>query len=376
MENPFVIKGYVAKEYFCDREKETAKLIDRAIGGGDSTVISPRRYGKSGLVLHTLDTIKQEHPEYSTLYTDIYSTSSLNDFIDCISSTIMETFSGKSSAGKRFLSFIKSLRPFLSFDQMTGNPQVHFEISSSTQKEKTLKDIFELLGSFSKPIIFAIDEFQQITEYPEKNVEALLRTYTQNLHNVRFIYCGSKRRLMSSIFNDATRPFYASSESLYLEKLDRKVYSRFIADTFSKAGRTIGQDAVDFILDWSRVHTYYTQRICHNIFNTGEHKITIDLVRTVCNDILDSESFNFLQLRDILPTQQWRFLIAIAKEQKASQISSGAFFSKYGIGSAASSARAAKALEDKELVLKTLSKDSSYYEVYNVFFSRWLEREY
>ena len=376
IQNPFIIKGYAGKAYFCDREEETQKLVTRALGSSDSAIISPRRLGESGLVMHVLETIEAEHPEIKTLYTDIYATSSLDDLVENLSSAILATFPAKTRFGKRFMDFMKSIRPYLTFDPLSGIPQFHLDFATPVQKEATLKSIFDLLDDAGTPLIFAIDEFQQITEYPEKNVEALLRTYTQNLHNIRFLFSGSKRRLMTAMFNDATRPFYASVESLSLGKLNRKVYSEFILSMFRKGNRTMEMDALDFVLDWTRIHTYYTQRVCHNLFDTGEKHLTLDIARKVCQDILDGESFNYLQLREILPIQQWRFLIGLAKEEKVTQITANSFISKYKIGSAATSRRAAESLEEKELILKTPSLGGTVYEVYDVFFSRWLQLTY
>ena len=376
IQNPFIIKGYAGKAYFCDREEETQKLVTRALGSSDSAIISPRRLGKSGLVMHVLETIEAEHPEIKTLYTDIYATSSLDDLVENLSSAILATFPAKTRFGKRFMDFMKSIRPYLTFDPLSGIPQFHLDFATPVQKEATLKSIFDLLDDAGTTLVFAIDEFQQITEYPEKNVEALLRTYTQNLHNIRFLFSGSKRRLMTAMFNDATRPFYASVESLSLGKLNRKVYSEFILSMFRKGDRTMEMDALDFVLDWTRIHTYYTQRVCHNLFDTGEKHLTLDIARKVCQDILDGESFNYLQLREILPIQQWRFLIGLAKEEKVTQITANSFISKYKIGSAATSRRAAESLEEKELILKTPSLGETVYEVYDVFFSRWLQLTY
>ena len=301
----------------------------------------------------------------------------MSDFIDNLSSAVLAKFPEKTPLGRRFWGFIKSIRPYLTFDQLTGFPQVHLEFASQLQKEATLKNIFDLLnGSSRNPIVIAIDEFQQISEYPENNVEALLRTYTQNLRNIRFIFSGSKRRLMTAMFNDAKRPFYGSVESMFLGKLDRDVYGKFISSMFEKSGREIEKDALDFVLDWTRIHTYYTQRVCHNLFDTRAKRVTTDLVKKVCKDILEGESFNYLQMREILPVQQWRFLIGVAKEGKVSQITSSTIVSKYKIGSAATARRAAESLEDKELILKTHSLDGTTYEVYDVFFSRWLEQTY
>jgi len=39
--------------------------------------------------------------------------------------------------------------------------------------------------------IVAIDEFQAITDYPERNVEELMRTYVQQCRNAVFVFSGS-----------------------------------------------------------------------------------------------------------------------------------------------------------------------------------------
>lgn len=373
IENPFIIKGYAGKEYFCDREKETYTLLKNILGGSDTVLISPRRYGKSGLIFHAMAELKSLHPEFETLYVDISATSTLNNFIDSLSSAILNTFPEKSSLGKTFLAFIKGIRPYFTLNQYTGKPEIHLEFSHEEQKNNTLRQILDILESHSSPVMVAIDEFQQITEYPEKNVEALLRSHIQHMHNTRFVFCGSRRRMMSSMFNDAARPFYASSSTLYLNKLDRDKYGAFIRGHFEENGRTIQEDALDYILDWTKRHTYYTQRVCNELYFDGARNIDMPAVLRICNNILETEGFNFLMLKEILPVQQWRFLTGLAKEGRVSQITSASFISKYKIGSTTTASRAAESLEGKELVLKHIEKEETSYEVYNVFFSRWLE---
>ena len=53
MKNPFVTNGYVSPEYFCDREKETAKIVSLLTNENNIALISPRRLGKTccGIVL-------------------------------------------------------------------------------------------------------------------------------------------------------------------------------------------------------------------------------------------------------------------------------------------------------------------------------------
>ena len=376
IDNPFITKGYVGPEYFCDREKETETLLKNVLSGCDTVLISPRRYGKSGLIHHLMNRLKRDHPEFSTLLVDISTTTSLGSFLDTLSSAILDSFPEKTPLGKRFMNFLKRVRPYFGFNELTGKTEVHLELVSVQEKEKTLSEVLGILESAPNPVLLAIDEFQRITEYPEANMEALLRSCIQNMHNVRFVFSGSKRRMMVSIFNDATRPFYASTASLHLQKLDKAVYGSFIANLFDQYGRTIRPDALQYVLDWTRCHTYYTQRLCQKLFYAGSRDITLDCVLHECGELLEAEEYTYLLFEEILPVQQWRLLRGIAREQGVEQITASAFISRYRIGSAATALRAAESLEQKEMLLKTITREGSRYEVYDVFFSRWLEKEF
>ena len=50
--NPFIVSGYVADDYFCDREVETVELIKAITNGRNMVIVSPRRMGKTGLIEH------------------------------------------------------------------------------------------------------------------------------------------------------------------------------------------------------------------------------------------------------------------------------------------------------------------------------------
>ena len=58
-----------------------------------------------------------------------------------------------------------------------------------------------------------------------------------------------------------------------------------------------------------------------------------------------------------------------------SEPTSGVFLQRHKLGAPSSVARLLASLTDKELLLETKTASGSTYRVYNVFFSRWLERQ-
>ncbi|MBQ7590430.1 MAG: ATP-binding protein [Verrucomicrobia bacterium] len=376
MENPFFIRGYKSSEYFCDRDKETCEILKNLQNGADTTLISPRKYGKTGLILHAFDEIAQRRLPFETLYVDIFATLSLDDLVKTLAEAILEKFPERSSIGKKFMGLLRGLRPILSYDLITNQPQVQFNFVNTSEQEHTLKSLLTFLNTQKKQVVLAIDEFQQITEYPEKNIEALLRTYAQQTRNIRFIFCGSKKKIMAEMFLDANRPFFSSTRTLALDKIESAVYGDFIRGWFEKAGIPVEEDALRYILDWTKRHTFYTQSVCNEIFAGEPRKVDIETVNKACLEILERETPNFLQYRAMLTQQQWRILIAVAKEDEVEKITSAEFLMKYKIGSATNSRRAIESLMNKELILENTGLEKTSYQVYNVFFSRWLAKQY
>lgn len=373
--NPFLLKGYISKDLFCDREKELEQLLNNIQNGIDTTLISPRRMGKTGLIFRFFDHLR-ETDEIKSIYVDVFSSRNLSEFIKLMAEAILLEFPEKTPIGNLFMNFIKGFRPLIGFDPLSGQPQIQINYQSTQEKEYTLQSLFNFLDNQNQTIVVAVDEFQQISNYPEKNIEALLRSYIQKLTNVRFIFCGSQRNLMINIFSNIKRPFYASTQFLFLDKINRDSYAGFIQNKFAESGMEITDDALEMVLEWSLHHTFYTQSLCNILFYTAESRITIETVKQASLELLKQNEPVFYQYRQLLTSMQWNFLIAIAKAGEVKQLTSQKFISQYAIGTPANARRISKSLLEKELLLETTSREGTSYRVYDVFLSRWLEKEY
>ena len=77
LKNPFLTAGYAGEEYFCDRRRETAKMIAAFENDRNLTLIAPRRYGKTGLIKNALAKMPSE---FTGIYLDIFSIDNLASF--------------------------------------------------------------------------------------------------------------------------------------------------------------------------------------------------------------------------------------------------------------------------------------------------------
>ncbi len=371
--NPFLINAYREPYLFCDRVSEIETLMMNIKNQSHTTFFAQRRIGKTALIRHLGHLLEQKKQAF--LYIDIYSTQNLKDFSNILANAIYQSFPEKQSIGKKFWQAITSLRPVISADEVSGTPQLSLDITHPDHIERTVPQILNFLDSQNKPIVIAIDEFQQILNYPEQNVEAILRTSIQTLKNISFIFSGSHQHMMHEIFNNHKRPFYAGTKSINLQKIDAEIYSEFILRHFTQHKFKVDPEALSYILELTDGHTYYTQRLCHEVFNHNVKKVNRELVAEVMRKIIRDHEAIFFQYRNLVTPTQWKLMKAVATEHKVYQPYAQAFIYKYELGTSANVKRTLLSMVDKELIHHQSVTDQPYYEINDKFLRFWLEHK-
>ena len=368
--NPFLVTGYHSPEYFCDRRQETETMIQALYNGRNVTLIAPRRMGKTGLVKHVFYKLREQEPDIVTFYMDIYSTQALGAFIRLFASTVLGRLdSVPQKALGRVGKFIKSCRPVFTFDELTGQPKVTIDIVPSSE-EATLREIFDYLRSSEKRCYIAIDEFQQIAEYPEKGAEALLRSYIQFVPNINFIFAGSKQHIMQQMFHSAKRPFYQSTQTQVIDRIARDEYYRFAADFFTRQGRKLAEETFGYLYDAFDGHTWYIQTLLYRLFGYAGNPY-IGMVDYAIGEVVAESTYTYENLLAAYPASNVRLLKAIAKAGCVREINSGDFITEYRLRAASSVNSALKRLIDREMVYKT----ADGYIVYDRFLAIWLRQQ-
>ena len=368
--NPFLISGYHSPEFFCDREQETAKILDALSNGRNVTLIAPRRMGKTGLIRHAFYHLKEQHPEIVTLYMDIFSTQSLGDFVRLFANTVLGKLdSAPQKALSRISQFIRSCRPVFTFDEITGVPKVTIDVAPADE-ENTLKEIFDYLASSEKRCYIAIDEFQQITEYDEKGVEALLRSYIQFLPNVNFIFAGSRKHVMQEMFTSSKRPFYQSTQVVTIDAIDKEKYAQFAIEHFTKHNTELPIDVFDAIYDKYNGHTWYMQALLNRLYGYNLN-VDLELVAYATEQIIAEYSYSYADLLKSYTAGNVKLLKAIAQEDCVKEVLSGDFITKYKLRAASSVSSSLKKLLNNELVYLT---DQGYI-IYDRFMGEWLSNQ-
>ena len=374
MINPFIVTGKIAPEYFCDRVAESARLIKSVTNGNNLVIISPRRMGKTGLIQFCYD--KPEIvKEYYTFFIDILHTSSLREFTYLLGREIYETLLPRSRRmANLFIQTLKSISGKFGFDPVSNFPVFSIELGDIERPEYTLEEIFSYLNSADKRCIVAIDEFQQIAKYPERNIEALLRTHIQQQANSNFIFAGSERHIIQEMFSSAARPFYHSADVLELKAIDSGIYTPFVVNHFEKCRRYIDAVNVEKVYRLFNGHTYYLQKTFNEAFaDTPEGgECGIDTIRRAIDEMIASNDTIFREILSNIPEKQKALLYAIARDGEAVRITSADFIKRHSLASASSVQSAAKKLLEKDYITEI----NKVFSVTDKLFAMWINKTY
>jgi hypothetical protein len=330
--------------------------------------------GKSGLIAHTFNRefIKAH---FKTFSIDLYPTSTLEEMILLLAKEITTPL--KSTGEKileSFLSVVKSLRPGFKVDPITGQFTFDLSLGDIVRPQDSLEEIFDYLESRETPCLVSIDEFQQIADYPEKNVIEQLRTRVQKCKHTWFIFSGSDRRMMEKIFNNPSEPFYLSCSLLYLDAIKYDKYLPFAKGHFEKAGKSIDDACFDGVYSLFEGHTWYVQRLLNELYawTAPGETATAEVLPDVVTYVIKTYARTFQEQMSNMPDAQKKLLIAIAKEGKAEQVTSIAFCKKHAIKSPSTVQSALRVLHDKGV----LRKDGDSYSVANRLLEIWVKMEY
>lgn len=370
--NPFIVSGKIPEAYFCDRVEESVQLEKSLTNQLNVVLTSSRRMGKTSLVDFVFNK-PAISDEYITIFVDILQTTTFREFIFTLGTAVFDAVASRSEKWrKQFVTFMKSLSGSFGYDPIQNTPTFDVRLGDIQLPEYTLREIFQYLESVDKRCLVVIDEFQQITRYPEKNVEEILRTHIQKLSNANFVFSGSQRRLMEEMFFSAKRPFYQSAKPLRLEAINQDVYFDFALTHFQQAGKNISKEAFTYVYETFWGVTLYVQRLMKDAYIETLPGTTcdVDMVKRLTEDYIRENDSHLREQLSFITEAQKELLYAIHAEGQVQSITSSAFNRKHRLRSPSSTQSAALKLLEYDLI----TRKEKTYSLSDPLMDLWLDR--
>lgn len=349
--NPFKFGDPVEGDYYLPRPDLENLVSQFLVNRIHVVLIGPRRFGKTSFLLNLLKKLRRDSRSY--VYIDIFNITSHRDFLNQMLRGLKNQ-EGWFDNLKAKLKSLANIRPKIShqIDANSGNSSFDFSIEPVSSSDKDVKeviqDVLSSLNNLGKGLIFAIDEFQKITEIDDGGwLEATLRTHMQQLRNTSFIFTGSRRSIIYDMLNNPSRPLYKFCQSIEFPSFGDE-FTDWVLERFTKVGIKCHREAIYHLRKLVQDTPNYVQMVCFHLVALGKSTITIEEVNTALKIVTQQNAYAYQTLLSTLTPTQQRTLRLAAREGK--QIFAKELLTKYEITSGAALSSAIKSLKDKEIL--------------------------
>lgn len=374
MRNPFQYGNVVRGEAFCNRKSELRDLRRAAENCDKLFVYSERRLGKTSLVRTVLD--KLPKTKFVRVYVDLWPTDSEATFVAQTSKAIAEALA--STANKMLeaaKAFFSGLAPSVRIDE-DGKPTMTVGLVEPARAEQQLDDVLAVPAKVAargdKRVVIVFDECQRILEYGNDLVERKLRSTIQHHGDVGYVFLGSRKHLIQTMFLDKSRPLYRAAGHYPLEPIAPKHWVPFVSERFAAARKRIDEATILEVCRLTEGHPFYTQHLCHALWELCERgrKVSSEMVGAALDTLLVRESYAYATLWESLAKNQRRFLVGLATAEQPVQPFSSSFTREFGLRSASNAQRAAESLTEKDLI----DHDGGSFVIVDRFLKLWIQR--
>jgi len=370
---PFIYGKMAEKQDFTDRDEESNRLARNFFSLINTTVISPRRWGKSSLVKKVAAQVMAENKDIKVCLLDIFNVRDENEFYINLAQALIKATS------TRWEEWVENAKTFLSrcLPRITFSPDNEAEISFGIEWEALKKnpdEIIDLAETIAKAkkikIVVCIDEFQSIGNFDDPLAfQRKLRSHWQHHQNVGYCLYGSKRHILIDIFANSEMPFYKFGDIMFLEKIDNKIWGKFVQKRFKDTGKTISRKDAEYLAAQVENHSYYVQQLAQQSWLRTKTACSTAIIDNSLQSIKNQLSLLFVGLAETLTATQLYFLRAIIEGET---VFGQENLSKYRLGTSANVIRIKDALLSKEIIDITAKN----IEIQDPVFKLWLKEEY
>lgn len=374
--NPFNFGDLALDEGFTDREEELRTLEADIRNGQNVVVFAPRRYGKSSLVWRAGRDLVAEGVLIAQV--DLMRTATKEQLAAKLAQAVYEEIATPLfRARERATQVFQRLRiqPTMTLDT-SGAVRFSFTTGASAEDvDGTLERLLELPAELSaerdRRVAVVFDEFQEVLDLDPK-LPSLMRAVFQAQPDVSHVYLGSKRSMMTRLFNDQNEPFWRSAKQMELDVIPAVAFTTFIRERFAATGRGLEVGVVERVLELTGGHPYGTQELCYELWeetvaDTAAGAAHLD---AALSQVLRSEHAHFTHIWDTVPRTQRLVLQALSTEPEGA-VMSAEYRQRHGLPVSSSVQRALESLTAGELVTKVRPGN---YRVAEPFLAEWVRR--
>ena len=360
MFSPFPYDRISTQKTFFGRDEEMEVLTKTVKYSNNLLIYSKRRMGKSSLIDHFFETKKADT---LCIYVDIFDITSKEDFAKSLLHGVSNATKGDlKSAIKKLTSLFKRVRVEPTIDPTTFEYSIK-PIVVTLSFEEMMEDFFYTIRELSKEsqVIIAIDEFQQIATITDVKLDAMLRKEMQQRENISYLFLGSKRHLLTSLF-EYRAPLYEMATHYELQPLKFEAIQNYVAQYLK-----IDEEQLRSICEITKYETKMMQNVFHLLWLQKEEMLTKEQIDDIVREIINSKDSSYKIIFDTLNNNQKIALKVIGRYKNG-------FFTQTVLQEFNIKKQTLQSALDALFKRELIDKDGDYYFIPDRTLELWVER--
>jgi hypothetical protein len=373
MQNPFRFGSVVTGDDFADRRRELAELSRELRDGQHLFLLSPRRYGKTSLVLTLLDRLRATG--MLVAYVDLFRATTPAQLLELTAQTVLQAAESRPERLLRLaVELLGRLRPQVGADA-TGKPTLSLDVGTSPRSALALQeDVLALPERLAEKrgvrFVLALDEFQEIQRFPGAGLEKAMRSHFQRHRRVSYLFAGSKESALRDMASRERSPFYKFGRIVSLGPIPTEEFATFLGVRFRRGRLRASREVLDAILAAADDIPYNVQRLCHQLWAMragGMGTLTEEDIGAALAAIVGQDAPHFGTTWDRLSLHQRQVLQAIARSGGRNVFAKD-FLAAHRLGASSSVQRSLAQLVKEQV----LQKANAEYRFSDPFFREWV----
>ncbi len=306
MHSPFPYDKLPQGSEFYGRRLELEQLERATLHSNNVLIHSKRRMGKSSLIRYFLESKKESA---LCIYVDIFDITSKEEFAKALLSALSNATKGDlKSTIKKLASLFKRVRVEPTIDPETLEYSLK-PIVATLSFEEMMEDFFSSIRTITlqQKVIIAIDEFQQIASITDVRLDAILRKEIQERSNVSYLFAGSKRHLLTSLF-EYKAPLYEMATHFELPALAFEEIEAYVIQYID-----IPRDVLHYGCERCAFETKMMQNLFYLLWLRKEIPISREIVDEAIGEIINAKDASYRLLFDTLGNNQKSALKIVGK---------------------------------------------------------------
>lgn len=368
--NPFRYGAPVEAASFCDREVELEALTGRMRSGIHAFVLSPRRYGKTSLLLEALRRFRKDGGRGG--YTNLLLCTTEAEVAGVVLTAVVREVLRPVGRTRRTIEDVAGHLRVAPQIELSPDGKVSLTLHPAIGTDRWYEVLEDAIGLLERtgerrPAALVIDEFQQVAEIGPKGLGGAFKALADQARGTSLVFSGSRLSVMERLTRGRGAPLLGMGEAFSIEVVPEDDMSAHLVARAKRGGKRLTRADARALYRRADGIPNDVQWLAHAAYEAAADTIDSEAIEAGLASIVRRQAGFFAERYESLAPSQRRIVRELARSPRE-KVYAKAFLDAVVVGNANAITTALRALAEQEVA----RREGRQWRLASPFFRAWL----